>query len=102
MGMFDEVNFAMDCPECGHRIDGFQTKDLACRMDTVEPDSLLNFYSACRGCGAWVEFTRMPAVAQPRREPMTEAQVLAHGFTRAVTPGRTKPENPIPSQGTPT
>lgn len=101
MGMFDEVNFVTACPECGAQMAGFQSKDRACLLEKVEPDSLLNFYSFCRGCGAWVEFTRLPAIAAPREVPLTEAQVLALGFTKTVTPGRMAPTNPIPSQERP-
>lgn len=88
MGMFDEVNFVTDCPECGARMDGFQSKDLGCQLERVEPDALLNFYSHCRACGTRVEFTRMPAAGEPREVPLTEAEVLALGFTKEVAPRR--------------
>ena len=27
MGMFDWINFEMDCPKCGELVTGFQSKD---------------------------------------------------------------------------
>lgn len=100
MGMFDDVNFVTVCPQCGARMDGFQSKDLDCQLDRVEPDSLVNFYSSCHGCNTWVEFTRKPAAAEPREVPLTESQVLALGFTKTVDTGRMKPTSLSPSQGT--
>lgn len=78
MGMFDEVNFEMPCPNCGARLDSFQTKDLDCTMDKVEPDNLREFYTSCK-CGNWVELIR-PNSGIRRRVPLTLAQVEAMGF----------------------
>lgn len=58
MGLFDDVNFKMKCPVCNKIVDHFQSKDLSCGLNLVEVDLLSNFYSACEGCGAWIEFTR--------------------------------------------
>lgn len=55
MGMFDYVNFKMPCPKCGSEIHGWQTKDSACYLDTVEPDSVNNFYAPCNQCKAWID-----------------------------------------------
>lgn len=61
MGMFDYVNYAMDCPTCGRHIAVFQTKDLGCNLDTVEPTSVANFYAYCDHCESWIEFNRRAA-----------------------------------------
>ncbi len=80
MGMFDYVNFEMDCPKCGRNVSGFQTKDLACQLDTVEPDGLINFYSSCPGCKTWIEFVRQAPEVQPRDSSLTVADIEAMGF----------------------
>lgn len=58
MGMFDWVNFKCECPECGAEVSGFQTKDLECELQTVEPQLLDHFYSSCGRCGTWIDFYR--------------------------------------------
>ncbi len=54
MGMFDWVDYECECPVCGAKVTGFQTKELDCDMDTVTPQQALFFYSICSGCGAWL------------------------------------------------
>ncbi len=58
MGMFDDIKFEMDCPSCGEKVDGFQSKDGGCFMDTLDFWEVNNFYSSCRNCHAWIEFNR--------------------------------------------
>ena len=58
MGMFDYVDFEMDCPKCGARVKDFQTKDLDCLMETVSPRQVSEFYGDCDACGAILYFTR--------------------------------------------
>ena len=83
--MFDYVNFKMDCPECGAKVQGFQSKDLGCDMVMVEPDALMNFYSACYKCKAWIEFYRpRPNNPPPSETSLTTEQVQAMGFEMEV------------------
>ena len=58
MGMFDYVNFEYLCPTCNHVLTEFQTKDLTCDLVTVEILEIDNFYTGCKQCGTWTEFTR--------------------------------------------
>ena len=60
MGMFDYVNFKMPCPECGHEIRDFQSKDGECYMETLELSEVFRFYGSCDKCNLWVEFNRRP------------------------------------------
>lgn len=93
MGMFDYVNFEMDCPTCGKPMRGFQSKDALCEMDLIEPDDLGNFYSSCRGCKTWVEFTRPRPQSPKRDKPLTLEQVKAMGFEMDANPrGRFAPD----------
>jgi len=56
MGIFDHVNYKMDCPKCGKEVSGFQTKDLGSWFETVEYWQCDNFYSSCDYCNTWIEF----------------------------------------------
>ncbi|MHA1951812.1 MAG: hypothetical protein ACW987_18355 [Candidatus Thorarchaeota archaeon] len=50
MGMFNWVSFAMDCPECGRKVGGFQTKDgdyYDLDLSWKDVEELTNFYSYC-------------------------------------------------------
>lgn len=58
MGIFDYVAFEMDCPTCGEKMKGFQTKDGDVYMKTVNWWEVNNFYDYCEKCGTWVEFHR--------------------------------------------
>ncbi len=57
MGMFDRVNFECICPVCHAKVDGFQSKSGRCELDTIEPTEIANFYSSCKKCGCWIEYT---------------------------------------------
>jgi len=57
---FDWVDFACLCPNCGARLDSFQTKDLCNQADTVDYRIAYHFYAECH-CGAWIDFIRKPA-----------------------------------------
>ena len=59
MGMFDYVDFEMDCPGCGKKVNGFQSKDGECYLGWIKPMDVNNFYDACNNCGAWIEFNRV-------------------------------------------
>ena len=59
MGMFNWVNYQMNCPECGHLVTGFQTKDeslVSLYLENVEINQIGKFYSECDNCGLWIEF----------------------------------------------
>lgn len=80
MGMFNWVNYKMNCPKCGSEVEGFQSKDGICRCSIVEPCEISNFYNSCKKCGAWIEFNR---------KPVTEEDILKT-FNMTVNPA---PEN---------
>ena len=58
MGMFDNVNYEMDCPNCGARLTDFQSKDGDCCLGMLELVEVNNFYTSCDKCGTWIEFNR--------------------------------------------
>lgn len=79
--MFDYVHFEMNCPTCGAPVKGFQSKDYACELETIEPDAIQNFYSSCRGCNTWIEFSRPKPKGAPLREKsLTLDEVVSMGF----------------------
>jgi len=57
MGMFDWIKYEMSCPKCRAKVKGFQSKDGPCILAELEYWEVDNFYSSCKGCGAWIEFT---------------------------------------------
>ncbi len=59
MGMYDNVNFEMDCPICGKRIDDFQTKDGDCLLNTLSPCDVSTFYSGCRKCNSFINIQQI-------------------------------------------
>ena len=66
MGIFDYVNFEMDCPQCGEPLKDFQTKDGNCYLNRVEFWEVDHFYDNCESCDTWVEFNRKkPMAPQP-------------------------------------
>lgn len=80
--MFDYVNVEMPCPNCGTHLRGFQSKDGACNMDTIEPEDVSRFYCYCQDCGHWIEFARaVPEPTELRASPQTRSQVEAMGFS---------------------
>lgn len=103
MGMFDWVNFkGVPCPQCGAAMHGFQSKDAHCELDTVEPDGLSTFYAGCRRCRTWVQYSRDCHPPHPLRpEPLSEAEVLAMGFVKSVTPPAPPANARAPAVGTP-
>lgn len=81
MGMFDYVNVEMPCPKCGSPLDIFQSKDNACRMWLIPPDTVNVFYTSCDNCKTWIEFSRQaPDVSLEKTPPATREQVEALGF----------------------
>ena len=84
MGMFDYVHFEMDCPTCGEKVNSFQSKDSNCFMETIEPDTLQNFYAPCRKCQSWIEFTRGYPSHDKRENPLTLSEITGMGFKMEV------------------
>ncbi len=97
MGMFDYVNFAMPCPNCGDMLTKFQTKDSECTMGTVEPDGIGNFYTLCK-CKHWVEFSRPPG-HMLREKPLTREEVEAMGFVLHVQAPNVRAKLPAEADG---
>jgi hypothetical protein len=59
MGMFDWVNYPEEnCPEidCKGKVNGWQSKDAQCMLDTVQPEMVDYFYASCDTCGKWIEY----------------------------------------------
>jgi uncharacterized protein with PIN domain len=61
MGMYDTVILKIECPVCNDILEEFQTKDLGNHLDMVDYRDLLNFYTQCPNCKAWIEFNRKQA-----------------------------------------
>lgn len=57
MGMFDSINFKMNCPRCKKDMGDFQSKDGPCLLIELEFFEVDNFYTSCNHCLTWVEFT---------------------------------------------
>ena len=73
MGMYDNVDFEMDCPICGQKITGFQTKSCERILITVEIEDLpgkANFYSSCDSCGLRVEFKKNNKAFRERKREL--------------------------------
>ena len=56
MGMYDYIKLEINCPKCGAKVDGFQSKDGPCCLAQLEFWEVDNFYSSCKQCGAWIEY----------------------------------------------
>lgn len=56
MGMYDNIDYTMKCPLCGHFMLGFQSKDKDCTLSKLEFWQVDNFYTHCDNCEAWIEF----------------------------------------------
>lgn len=82
MGLFNYVNFEMNCPGCGSLLRDFQTKDGHCCLDMVEIEAVTEFYALCGKCNHWTEFARIPPSPEPRerKERATREQAEALGF----------------------
>lgn len=59
MGMFDWVVGVpeMKC-ECGETLSGWQTKDADCQLEKIHFTWIANFYTNCKKCNLWYEFSR--------------------------------------------
>lgn len=56
MGMFDYVNFTAPCWKCGTVMTRWQSKDVLCGLETLEPWEVQHFYESCSTCFAWNEY----------------------------------------------
>ena len=84
MGMYDNVNVKIPCQKCGYMINDFQSKDARCMMERIDPMFVSEFYSSCRKCGTWSEFSRPQELLEennPREDPYSLEEVLEMGFT---------------------
>ena len=57
MGMFDKVNFKMNCPNCNNIIDNFQTKsekNLLINLDVKDISFGGSFYARCKDCNLYI------------------------------------------------
>jgi len=73
MGMYDKIKYEMDCPTCGVRVTGFQSKDKDCKLATLEFWEVDNFYALCPKCSTWIEFNR--------KEPRTPSPIGDYEMT---------------------
>lgn len=55
MGMFDIIDYKMNCPVCGNEVTDFQSKDKDCIMSKLQLYKVDNFYTSCVICGTWIE-----------------------------------------------
>ena len=77
MGMYDDINFEMNCPKCGKLLSDFQSKDGPCILTMLEPDSVMNFYTSC-DCGEWVEFRKSQ---EKKHQPkLTMNEIINMGY----------------------
>lgn len=57
MGMFDNIRFETECPNCKGKVNGFQSKSGECGMYLLEFWEVNNFYSSCPQCSTWIDYT---------------------------------------------
>lgn len=58
MGVYDNVNISIECPNCKKEVTNFQTKDTNGWFETVDYWECDHFYSSCDYCNAWIDFDR--------------------------------------------
>lgn len=92
MGLFNYVDYKMNCPECGHLIDGFQTKDesiVPLYMKHVTFDQVSRFYSSCGNCGLWIEF----ALKRPLKTTIDDFEMTTHRYISVEEHNQNKERN---------
>ena len=84
--MYDNINVVIDCPSCGEKLGGFQSKSGDCLLNLLQADDVDNFYSYCT-CGTEVVFKRPPKEYEPkdRLPPDDLEKVYSLGFTMETT-----------------
>lgn len=55
MGMFDYILYQDKC-SCGEELEGFQSKDGPCTLDTLNPEDVRSFYTSCTKCNKWYNY----------------------------------------------
>jgi len=60
MGIYNYVDFEVNCTECGTLIKNFQTKDGESSFNIVKFNEVNNFHSICPNCGSFIEFYYAP------------------------------------------
>lgn len=88
MGMFDYVDFIVECPECGSLMRDFQSKDGPNNLDHLQPWEVNNFYSSCESCGAWIDY--FSDHEPPKRFIPPEPEGWRKNLKLNVTPARKK------------
>lgn len=59
MGMYNWVDFEIECPNCGGKIDSFQSKPWNGKLERLDPWNVEEeFHDGCDQCGAWIEYVR--------------------------------------------
>jgi len=58
MGMYNWVNFEIECPKCGNKVDGFQSKPWNGEFEWVNPWDVEEFHTQCDNCFTWIEYER--------------------------------------------
>lgn len=73
MGMFDYVRVPrrVNCPKCGKRVTGWQSKDAGCMLTDVSLRDVTNFYTGCDNCGTWIEFN----LKRPRKVTLDDFEM---------------------------
>jgi uncharacterized protein (UPF0212 family) len=57
MGMYDEIKFKTNCPNCNAEVNSFQSKDGACNLEKLNYCEVDRFYTICKNCEAWIEYS---------------------------------------------
>lgn len=79
MGMYDNVKYAADCPNCSAKLHDFQSKDGDCTLGFLDPVEVDNFYTICDECDEWVDFSVQVAVTRPDENTITRTLVSIDG-----------------------
>lgn len=75
VGMFDYVTVEPQqyCRNCGAELNGWQSKDGNCTLDTIHFSFVNSFYTDCNVCHEWHEYRRKRAAS------IEEYELLPHG-----------------------
>ena len=59
MGSYDYVEYETVCDNCRTKAGDFQTKDGERKLRKLNPLEVNNFYTHCKKCCCWIEFTKI-------------------------------------------
>jgi Fe2+ or Zn2+ uptake regulation protein len=79
MGIYNLVNFQIDCPTCNALITQFQTKEGDGVFEIIEFTKVNNFHAICQQCQSLVEFYF---------EPEKQERTIADYKMRVIKLGR--------------